>query len=193
MKPASIMARAGFGQTSITLPTSPNSGSMTFARSIPPSTPDSPNRPPIQRQDRRHKGLVDQAGQHGDHDIQAGLIRHSQTADEPRADALPLHPLADRLAAPVHHDGLHAPALQGDQVLQRRVVAAESAAANLYYDRPNGIGVLLRSRARRLVRALAPRGGGASASIMVMYGSHIRQPGRAVGAARPKITCCRRS
>ena len=81
-----------------------------------------------------HKLLVDEAGEDGSDDVEAGGVGDAEAADEAGHSAVTLHPLGDDLATAVDDDDAASFLLEAHQVLEGGVVAAEGAAADFNDD-----------------------------------------------------------
>ena len=91
-----------------------------------------------------HEVLVDETREDGDNDVQARRVRNAQPAHKTRHHTLFRHPVADNFPPAMHHHRVDPLPLKRNKVMECGVVAAESAAAYLDYNRPTGIGLLLR-------------------------------------------------
>ncbi len=78
--------------------------------------------------------LVDQACEDGDDDVECWTIRHPEAINKMRLDFVDVEPARNLGAAAVDDDDRDTAAVQRGDVAQRRVVGAERAAAELYYN-----------------------------------------------------------
>ncbi|MDE2716796.1 MAG: hypothetical protein OXI33_07250, partial [Chloroflexota bacterium] len=80
--------------------------------------------------------LVYEPGKDRNHDVEARFVREAEAFDKPCPDALLFHPVGDGPSAAVYDNWLNALPLNGNEVLDRRIVTPKGAAAYFYYDRP---------------------------------------------------------